>query len=131
MIKFKTLKHTADLKVRIYGNGPDEILLNSIATLAALFFKNKTNGNSFRKTIKLPDSINPSFIVSILNMLISDLETEGVLYYKGEKVSNSMLELNGYEPRKNVKKRNEIKAATFHNIPERFLGNYLDITFDV
>ena len=130
MNKFKTLKHTADITVRVYGNNPDEILLNSISTLATLFFKNKKKGDAFHKTLNLPERVNPSLIISILNMIISDLETDGILYYEGNK-SNLTLELNGYKPRENLEKRNEIKAATFHNIPDNFIGNHLDITFDV
>lgn len=130
MNKFKTLNHTADITVRIYGNNPDEILLNSISTLATLFFKNKRKEDIFHKTLKLPERVDPSLIISILNMIISDLETDGVLYYEGSK-SNLTLTLDGYKPRKNLKKRNEIKAATFHNIPNNFVGNHIDITFDV
>ena len=130
MNKFKTLNHTADITVRIYGNNPDEILLNSISTLATLFFKNKSKENTFNKILKLPERVDPSLIISILNMIISDLEADGVLYYEGIK-SNLTLTLNGYKPRNNLKKRNEIKAATFHNIPDNFVGNHIDITFDV
>ncbi len=130
MNRFKTLKHTADITVRIYGNNPEGILLNSISTLATLFYKNKVSFNTFHKTLNLPNKINPSYIVSILNVIISDLETDGILYYEGN-ISNSKLELNGYRPGEQLKKKNEIKAATFHNIPENFIGNYIDITFDV
>jgi SHS2 domain-containing protein len=128
--KFKTLKHTADITVRVYGNNPDEILLNSISTLAILFFKNNKKGDAVHKTLKLPERVNPSLIISILNMIISDLETDGILYYEGNK-SNLTLDLNGFKPSENLKKRNEIKAATFHNIPDNFVGSHLDITFDL
>jgi len=128
--KFKTLKHTADITVRVYGNNPDEILLNSISTLAILFFKSNKKGDAFHKTLKLPERVNPSLIISILNMIISDLETDGILYYEGNK-SNLTLDLNGFKPSENLKKRNEIKAATFHNIPDNFVGSHLDITFDL
>jgi SHS2 domain-containing protein len=129
LIRYRILDNTADILVRIYGEDSAAILSNSLYAVASLIHRNGMRINAIH-TDTIKGDISPYFIVDMMNFVISEFDTNRILYFSCE-LQESGIILNGHRFVRNIKPINSVKAATYHNLPAHIVPGYLDITLDV
>lgn len=135
MKRFQVLEHTADLKMRVFGNTLKELFQNAAFALAV----NQKGNSEFKgecliKKIKIKAKDQNFLLIDFLNQLLFLSDTEekvfGEVKIKRLDEKNLEGEAYGYKYRElNL----EIKAATYHEIEiKKEKGTFVaEIIFDI
>lgn len=138
MKNFEILEHTADLKVRVRGNGLDDLFKNAGLAIFRICAEKQSikekNKHSFSISQKAP-GLDELFI-NWLNELLSLSAAKGVIFEDIEihKLNEKELEAVAVgSDIRNYKVNTEIKAATYHELKISKLGSgwQAEVIFDV
>jgi SHS2 domain-containing protein len=137
--RFEFIEHTADVRVKVYGESVKEIFENAAVALFTLLTNHKSKGNE-KKKIFLETQTMEDLLVNWLNELLSCFYTYNFLPAKYNiriedgkaKVIRGVLEGEFFSPYTH-KINMEVKAATYHNlkIEKNNRGFKAEIIFDV
>ncbi len=131
---YDILDHTADLRVRIYGNSYIAIFQNSIITISDLMVDRKLLKPEFHKIINIQKNCPDNILIDLLNNIIFYMESENAIYFNSDlEFSENRLHGIIYGSRfpDNVEYRNVIKAATYYDLnvdPEK---GFATVVFDI
>ncbi|MCM8787515.1 MAG: archease [Candidatus Omnitrophica bacterium] len=133
-MKYKTLEHTADVGIKVFGKTIKELFKNSAFALFDFLIDVKVKAIK-KKKIKLSAQNLEDLLVGWLNELIFLFFTYQFVPIKYLiSIRQNKLEAEIYgQNLKNVKVNTEIKAATYHNlkIKKNKEGFEANIIFDV
>jgi len=118
-MKYDILDHTADLKIKVYGNSLNSIFENSVAALSDLITDSSSMGNTIKREVEITKQSVDDMLIQLLNDIIFYLETENVMFQKAEiNISGNRLNgiLYGTKLPDNPCYRNAIKAVTYYNL---------------
>jgi SHS2 domain-containing protein len=121
MMKYKFMKHTADIKFKAYGKTMNEAFCNVILAMSDYFGKGNNIEAVKRKKIKVEGDDAKSLLYNFLDELIYLVDAERFVVAGGKvKIKNGNLvgELWGDDV-KNYKGLDHVKAATYS---EMFVG---------
>lgn len=125
-MKYKTLEHKADIKIKVSGKTLEELFKNAVFAMASILFKNadiKSNKFKFKKNIITKSADKEVLLVDFLNDILGesqikqgvfpavrfiDFQPEGM-----KDVSYLKAEISGYP----IERFDEdIKAVTYHDL---------------
>ncbi|MCL4453395.1 archease [Ferroplasma sp.] len=131
---YDVLDHTADLKVRIYGNSYTSIFQNSVITISDLIMDRNLLKPGFNKTIEIEKNSPDNILVNLLNDILFYMEYENVIYF-GSKLDFTENRLHGRifgsSIPDNVEYRNVIKAATYYDLKVDPEHGFAMVVFDI
>lgn len=131
--KFKILPHTADAKIRVFGNTKQELFLNAVEGMTAIL-KSSGKGKSVRRKIKVKSLDLNVLLIDFLNEVLYLSETNREIYddIKFKHFSNKQLQ-GELEGNKIESFGEDIKAVTYHDVEIKKENNIyqVDILFDV
>jgi SHS2 domain-containing protein len=114
MKKFEFLSHTADVKIKVYGENLKEIINNSLLALKS-FWKPKLTKTKIEKEIKIESNNEVNLLIDFLSEVLAETYIEKAIFIKFEPqelVSYSLSgKIIGYEFTSLSK---DIKAITYH-----------------
>ncbi len=116
---YDILDHTADLKVRIYGNSYLTIFENSIIAMSDLIVDREFLKPDFYKPIDIEKNSPDDILVNLLNDILFYMEYEDVIYFTSElEFAGNRLHgtIYGSHLPSNVEYKNVIKAVTYYNL---------------
>ena len=120
MATYRILPHTADIRLKIYGQNLKELFLNSSSGLVKLLgiCLNQTAGR--KRIIRLKAHDAESLLVSWLNEILYIIQTKHfrpacvvITHCDGKKLEAA---LTGKYSKGKIPLLREIKAATYHNL---------------
>ena len=131
---YDVLDHTADLKVRIYGNSYTSIFQNSVIAISDLIMDRNLLKPGFNKTIEIEKNSPDNILVNLLNDILFYMEYENVIYF-GSKLDFTENRLHGRifgsSIPDNVEYRNVIKAATYYDLKVDPEHGFAMVVFDI
>ncbi len=131
---YDVLDHTADLKVRIYGNSYTSIFQNSVIAISDLIMDRNLLKPGFNKTIEIEKNTPDNILVNLLNDILFYMEYENVIYF-GSKLDFTENRLHGRifgsSIPDNVEYRNVIKAATYYDLKVDPEHGFAMVVFDI
>ncbi len=131
--KFKILPHTADTKIRVFGNTKQELFLNAVKGMTAIL-KFSGKGKSVCRKIEVNSLDLNALLIDFLNEVLYLTETNREVYndIKFKNFSDSQLQ-GELEGNKIESFGEDIKAATYHDVEIKKKNNIyqVDILFDV
>ncbi len=131
--KFKILPHTADTKIRVFGNTKQELFLNAIKGMTAIL-KSSGKGKSVHRKIEVESLDLNALLIDFLNEVLYLSETNREVY-NGIKFKHfSDNQLQGELAGNKIESFGEdIKAVTYHDVEIKKKNNIyqVDILFDI
>ncbi|ARD84230.1 archease [Ferroplasma acidiphilum] len=118
-MKYDILDHTADLKIKVYGNSLNSIFENSVAAISDLITGSSSMENTIKRKVEITKQSVDDMLIQLLNDVIFYLETENVLFQRAEiNISGNRLNgiLSGTKLPDNLCYSNAIKAVTYYNL---------------
>ena len=97
---YELLEHTADIKLKIYGNDFADLLENSGHALSDLILPGK-NKSEIAREFSIEGDSDEQLLVKFLNELIYLLQSENLIFCKFDIDDNPMY---------------DVKAATYHDL---------------
>ncbi len=131
---YDVLDHTADLKVRIYGNSYTSIFQNSVITISDLIMDRNLLKPGFNKTIEIEKNTPDNILVNLLNDILFYIEYENVIYFSSKlDFTENRLHgrIFGSSIPDNVEYRNVIKAATYYDLKVDPEHGFAMVVFDI
>ncbi len=131
---YDVLDHTADLKVRIYGNSYTSIFQNSVITISDLIMDRNLLKPGFNKTIEIEKNTPDNILVNLLNDILFYMEYENVIYFSSKlDFTENRLHgrIFGSSIPDNVEYRNVIKAATYYDLKVDPEHGFAMVVFDI
>ncbi len=131
---YEILDHTADLKVRIYGNSYITIFQNSIITISDLIVDRNLLKPELHKSIDIQKNCPDNILIDLLNDVIFYAESENAIYFSSDlEFSENRLHGTIYGSRfpENVEYRNVIKAATYYDLNVDPGKGFATVVFDI
>lgn len=135
---FEILEHTADLKVRVRGSGPDDLFKNAGLAIFQISAEKQSirDKNKHKISIKQSAQNIEELFINWLNELLSLSAVKGVIFedIKINKLNEKELEAVAVgSDIRNYKVNTEIKAATYHElrVSKANSGWEAEIIFDV
>lgn len=131
---YRTLPHTADLKIAVVGDSPNELFKHAaLATLDLLYGAKRKKGTEAFGLLVSAES-EEVLLVSFLNEIVYAATTEGKSL-----ASIDEIRVEGHRVRarfrlgRGLELKQELKSATYHNLEIRKAGGQLEteIVFDV
>ena len=116
---YDILDHTADLRVKVYGNTYESIFENSVTALSDLIIDQNAMGNNIIRTVKIEKETLDDIFIELLNDILFYLETENILFHRALVTLSSKrltATLYGSEIPENPEYRHLIKAVTYYNL---------------
>ncbi|MGE9810628.1 archease, partial [Ferroplasma acidiphilum] len=83
-MKYDILDHTADLKIKVYGNSLNSIFENSVAAISDLITGSSSMENTIKRKVEITKQSVDDMLIQLLNDVIFYLETENVLFQRAE-----------------------------------------------
>ncbi|MCD6178105.1 archease [bacterium] len=113
---YEILDHTADLKIRVFGNTKKELFLNAVYAVASLQDPDLSE-ESVAKKIKIQSPDILSLLVDFLSEILYLSQTEREVYLRAEfeEFSDTFLEAKLFG-RKVKRFREDIKGVTYHDL---------------
>ena len=118
-MKYDILDHTADLKIKVYGNSLNSIFENSVAAISDLITGSKSMENTIKRKVEIIKQSVDDMLIQLLNDVIFYLETENIMFRRAEiNISGNRLNgiLFGTKLPDNPCYSNAIKAVTYYNL---------------
>jgi SHS2 domain-containing protein len=136
MKKFEVLEHTADLKIKVYGQDLTELLVNAALAIAEQQKPGISNQEPTKEwelvEIQSPDL--DSLLVDWLNEILSRSDLNDKVYnnFQIEELTKNHLQAK-VAGQKVDQKQVEIKAATYHGLEVKKINNYWQaiVIFDI
>ncbi|WMT51157.1 MAG: archease [Ferroplasma sp.] len=131
---YDILDHTADLKVKIYGNSYTAIFQNSVITISDLIVDRKLLRPDFNKTIEIEKNTPDNILVNLLNDILFYMEYENVIYFSSKlDFTENRLQggIFGSSIPDNAEYRNVIKAATYYDLKVNPEHGFAIVVFDI
>jgi len=131
---YDILDHTADLKIKVYGNSYKSIFENSVIAVSDLIMDSDNTDNNIEKKIEITKESLDDALIQLLNDLLFYLETENVLFNRaklniiGTGVKGTIY---GFNLPDNPGYRNVIKAVTYYDLEIRPENGYAIFVLDV
>ncbi len=116
---YDILDHTADLRVKVYGNTYETIFENSVTALSDLIIDQNAMGTNITRTVKIEKETLDDIFIELLNNILFYLETENILFHRARVTLSSKrltATLYGSEIPENSEYRHLIKAVTYYNL---------------
>lgn len=136
MKKFEILEHTADIKIRVYGEDLEALFKNAVLAMAEIQ-KSKVKIQKLKvtsKKLKIISIDKESLLIDFLNRILAESDINQIVYPKMKilKLTDTEIETEifGYK----VDRFDEdIKAVTYHGIEIEKKENVwqTDIVFDI
>ncbi len=131
---YDILDHTADLKIKVYGNSYKSILENSVAAISDLIMDSSIMNNSIERQIEITKESFDDMLIQLLNDILFYLETEDILFNRARiDISGKTLKgtIYGSELPENPCYRNVIKAVTYYNLKISPREGFATLVLDV
>jgi SHS2 domain-containing protein len=131
---YDILDHTADLKVRIYGDSYVEIFQNSIIAMSDLIMNRELLKPDLNKIIDIEKNSPDDILVNVLNDLLFYMEYEDVIYFSSElEFTGNRLHgtIFGSSIPYKAEYRNLIKAATYYDLRMDPEHGFAIVVFDI
>lgn len=119
MIKYKFLKHTADIKFQAFGKNAEEVFENSALALKESMFGKIKIKSDFKKNIKISGKDFESLLYKFLEEIIYLLEGEKFVISKVKKIEIKNFKLNAEilgDKTSGYKFTNKVKAITYNDM---------------
>ncbi|MEM0139222.1 MAG: archease [Ferroplasma sp.] len=134
-MKFEVLDHTADLRLKIYGNSYKSIFENAITAVASMIIGDTSNIVP-ETTIKISIESNNynNLLIKLINDFLFYFETDNIIYYMAQlDVKKTQLSgtLSGIKVDKSREYEYVIKAATYYGMVVSPEKGYAIIVLDV
>lgn len=131
-MNYEILEHTADLKIRVYGNNFVDVLKNSAYAVSDLLFPEDIvtdQSYDFEITGEADDQI----LVKLLNEVVYVLQTKKLLlklfYIKETKENHYSVHCKGKKINYSDEINYDIKGVTYHDLLIEETGNRLKAEF--
>jgi SHS2 domain-containing protein len=134
---FEIIDHTADIGLRVYGMGLEEIFVNAASGLFSLITDLKEITPVVSRQVSVTAADSEELLIRWLNELIYIFETGHLVFscFDIEELNQQSLKAScrGQKIDRNTRICREIKAATYHMLSIRHLDTGLEanIIFDV
>jgi len=134
---YELIEHTADFGIRVEGKDAEELFKNAAkAMFDCIASRSKPAENSIYAKINQEAEDLEELFVNWLNELLSLSAAKEVIFtgFKINKITNNLLRAEAAgEPMQAFKVNTEIKAATYHQLKVRQIGNIwqAEVIFDV
>jgi SHS2 domain-containing protein len=131
---YDILDHTADLKIKVYGNSYKSIFENSVIAVSDLIIDSNSTDNKIEKNIEITKESLDDMLIQLLNDLLFYLETENILFNRARlniSGTGAIGTLYGYNLPENPCYRNVIKAITYYSLEIRPENGYAILVLDV
>ena len=119
MIKYKFLKHTADIKFQAFGKNIEEVFENSALALKEIICGKIKVKNSLKKKIKISGKDFESLLYKFLEEIIYLLDGENFLINKIENLEIKNMKLTAEifgDQTGNYNFTNKVKAVTYNDM---------------
>jgi SHS2 domain-containing protein len=119
MIKYKFLKHTADIKFQAFGKNVEEVFENSALALKEIICGKIKVKNSLKKKIKISGKDFESLLYKFLEEIIYFLEGEKFVISKIENLEVKNFKLTAEifgDKTANYNFTNKVKAVTYNDM---------------
>jgi SHS2 domain-containing protein len=131
---YEILDHTADLKIKVFGDSMKSIFENSVAAISDLIIDSSNMECSIARKIQIKENNCGDMLIRLLNDILFYLETENIIFCKSKfefydgKLTGMLYgsRLNPGQEYKDV-----IKAATYYNLSINPEQGYAIIVLDV
>ena len=118
-MKYKFLKHTADIKFQAFGKNAEEVFENSALALKESICGKKKIKNSSKKKIKISGKDFESLLYKFLEEIIYLLDGENFLISEVKKIKIKKMKLTAEIFGDNASKykfTNKVKAVTYNDM---------------
>jgi SHS2 domain-containing protein len=118
-MKYKFLKHTADIKFQAFGKNVEEVFENSALALKEIICGKIKVKNSLKKKIKISGKDFESLLYKFLEEIIYFLEGEKFVISKIEKIEIKNMKLTAEifgDKTANYNFTNKVKAVTYNDM---------------
>ncbi len=114
--KFEILKHTADLKIKVFGKNREELFKNALFGMSKCQ-RAETLPEKTKRKIRLKSSDLSALLVDFLSEALYLSQVHKEVYFNVEFEKFSEIELEGNLTGQKVKRFGEdIKGVTYHNL---------------
>lgn len=133
MEKYEILEHTADIKIKVFGQSKEELFLNALFAFSEIQKPKKIN-ETVKQPIKVSSLDSPALLVDFLNEVLYLSQTNKQAYDKITFTKFTEKEIEGeLEGCRIEGLEEEIKAATYHSLELKQQDNMWQaiVLFDV
>ena len=131
-MNYEILDHTADIKIRVFGNNFIEILANSAYAIADLLLPGDIMQDK-NYYFEIDGTTDDQILVRLLNELVYILQTKKLLFkfFDIEKTSKNLylVHCRGTEIKYSDEINYDIKGVTYHDLLIEKTGNKLKAEF--
>lgn len=114
-IPFKILPHTADVRLQIFGETPQEVFQNALLGIREVLKPIISQEKSQRRRIEIESLDASALLVDFLSEILYLVQTEKEIYEKIELEKLTERELKGWIEGKKIESFGEdIKGVTYH-----------------
>ena len=116
-MKFEFLDHTADLKIKVYGENIENLFENSILAITSFISNGEgIDSNSIRE-FNITGKDNNEILYKFLDEIIYLMDVENFIPSKGKvKYKENEIEVSLFGNENSKIKLNQIKSATYHDM---------------
>lgn len=129
MIRYKFIDHTADVKIRVYGQNLIDLINNILFALSNYWSPTLTKTKIISK-IKIPGTSLRDILIDFIAEVINKTYVKKSIFtkFKGKKIKDNLIigELIGYKFSSLTK---DIKAVTYHQANLKRIKNKLIFDF--
>lgn len=113
--KFEILEHTADLRIRAFGETKEDLFRNSLFGMSSVQKAELPAGEKITKKIKIESTDLTALLVDFLSEALTQSQINKAVFYAAEfsKFSDTALE-GEIEGVKIAEFNEDVKAATYH-----------------
>lgn len=131
-MSYEILEHTADIKIRVYGNNFIDILINSAYAVADLLFPGEIVQDSDYE-FEITGTTEDQILVRLLNELVYILQTEKLLlkFFQINKAGKNLycVKCKGTKINFSDEFNYDIKGVTYHDLLIERAGNKIKAEF--
>jgi len=135
MISYRIVPHTADLRIRVYGNTKEELFRNALKGMFEAMEPKSSDQPSLVRSISVKSTDINSLLVDFLSeaLTLSDIHDEVYLDATPTQFADTSIEAQIHGRKIQGFGRGEIKAVTHHEVDIKNVGNRWETTivFDV
>ena len=118
-MNYEILDHTADIKIRVFGNSFIDILVNSAFATSDILYPGETKQDRNHE-FEITGSSDDQVLVRLLNELVYILQTEKLLFkfFEIERTGNNLysIQCRGTKIKDSDEINYDIKGVTYHDL---------------
>lgn len=134
-MKYKILEHKADLKIKVFGKGKEELFQNALLGMAESQKPEIAEKKKVKRAIKIKSLDLPTLLVDFLSEALYQSQVNKEVYFEAKFKKFSDIEIEGELIGQKVERFGEdIKAVTYHNLDVRQKENGIweaEVLFDI